>query len=429
MSRAHTINVLLGLAGLVVIQLLTGSPVSAQQQSGAAATLEEIVVTARKREESLQDIPIAITALTTEQLALRGIERMEDLDTYVPNVSLMGGGSEGEAEGSFVMRGIPGIGTYVDGIWQGPQGDGLLTMNVVEVDRIEVLRGPQGTLFGKNTVGGAIQYVTRPPAEEFGARIKLVAGEFDRRDVTASVDVPLSDTVLTKFTAAQLTRDGFIKSLSINRAYGDINDTVVRGDLLWTPSDRFNLRFSADVNEIDRNGPARVQNDIILTCTVPGHPANFCGNEPITRPNVYNVSGLTYTPTSHVAGFPGGEVGEYETKSDYNVNGIVQDFDRYTLDMTWELTDNISLKSLTGVRDMYRRTYIDFGADEYDLFTRDRYRETEFFSQEIQLLGTIGDRIDWVGGVYYWDYEEVTRELTYSFVDFRDDPTFGQTYR
>ena len=78
MSRAHTINVSLGLAGLVVIQLLTGSPVSAQQQSGAAATLEEIVVTARKREESLQDIPIAITALTTEQLALRGIERMED---------------------------------------------------------------------------------------------------------------------------------------------------------------------------------------------------------------------------------------------------------------------------------------------------------------------------------------------------------------
>ena len=103
MLRNRTINVLLGLAGLVVIQLLTVSPVSAQQQEGAAAALEEIVVTARRREESLQDVPVAIFALGTDDLEVRGVEQMQDLDVMVPNVSLLGGGSEGEAEGVLDM--------------------------------------------------------------------------------------------------------------------------------------------------------------------------------------------------------------------------------------------------------------------------------------------------------------------------------------
>ncbi|MGE4657533.1 MAG: TonB-dependent receptor, partial [Gammaproteobacteria bacterium] len=167
----------------------------------------------------------------------------------------------------------------------------------------------------------------------------------------------------------------------------------------------------------------------VLTCkpgTVGGrkddHPANFCGKATLTRPATYGAVGLPYNHLTHVAGYPGGEVGEYETKSDYNVNGIVQDFDRYTLEMTWDLSDNISLSSLTGSRDMYSRTYIDFGADEYGLFTRDRKRENNFTSQEFKLQGTVGDRIDWVGGVYYWDYYQVIRHDSYSFVDFRDDP-------
>ena len=93
--------------------------------------------------------------------------------------------------------------------------------------------------------------------------------------------------------------------------------------------------------------------------------------------------------------------------------------------MNWELSDNLNFKSLSGYRDTYRRTFIDFGADEHGLFERDRYRETELFSQEFQLFGTVGDRTSWVAGAYYWDYEEVTRELSYSFVDFRDNPDTG----
>ncbi len=416
MSRIRTINALLGLAGLVVIPLLTVSPVSAQQEEGAAA-LEEIVVTARRREESLQDVPVAIFALGTDDLELRGVEQIEDLDVMVPNVSLLGGGSEGEAEGIFIMRGIPGVATYIDGIWQ-DSTEGLLTLNVVEVDRIEVLRGPQGTLFGKNAVGGAVHYVTRAPAEEFRAKAKLTTGEYNRRDVVASLDLPLSDTVFTKFTGAQLTRDGFVKSLTIDQAYGDVNDTTFRGDLIWVPNDNIRLRFTADYIDNDRVGQARVLAGLIES-TTPGM---------ISRPSAYTVVGIPYTNLTHTSDFPGGLVGKYETRSDYTGRGIVQDFDRYAIDITVDINDRLAFKSLTGYRDMYRKTYIDFDGAEISLFERDRRAQSEFISQEFQLQGS-GDRFNWVAGIYAWETDRVVRTLTWSFQEFRDDPSLAAALR
>ena len=108
------------------------------------------------------------------------------------------------------IRGIPGVSRYIDGVHLGGNQGSL--ENVVELERIEVLRGPQGTYFGKNAIGGAIQYVTKKPQEEFGARIKLTAGDFNRQDIVVNVDIPLSDTVLTKITAANLSQDGHVDS-------------------------------------------------------------------------------------------------------------------------------------------------------------------------------------------------------------------------
>ncbi len=121
-------------------------PSEAQQTPSGASSggLEEIVVSARRREENVQDVPISIVALGSEQLELRGIQQLSDLSLQVPNIVLMGGGATGETSGNFHMRGIPGIATYVDGVWQSSDA-GLMTMSVVEVERVEVLRGPQGT--------------------------------------------------------------------------------------------------------------------------------------------------------------------------------------------------------------------------------------------------------------------------------------------
>jgi iron complex outermembrane receptor protein len=375
-----------------------------QPASGASAGgLEEIVVSARRRDENVQDVPISIVALNSEALELRGVQQLSDIGLQVPNVVLMGGGATGETSGNFHMRGIPGIATYVDGVWQSSDA-GLMTMNVVEVERVEVLRGPQGTLFGKNSTGGAIQYVTKLPVSEFGAKIELTGGEYDRRDVVASIDLPISDNLAAKLTGAQLNRDGFITSRTTGRKFGDIDDRLFRGDFLWTPSDAVTFRFIAESTDIDRNGSARTLEEIRLTNA---------------RPRAYNSAGYPFTNATHVSGFPGGVVGEWETMSDVENDGYVSDLLRVTVDGEVQITDNLMFKSITGYRDIEDRVYTDWDAAEITLIEDDRWRENDQLTQEFQIQHTINDRIGYVAGFYYWNEYSATRTLRWTFTEFR----------
>ena len=147
------------------------TPFAWSQQSGG---LEEIVVTATRREQNLQDVPIAIVAYTGEMLETQGIENMEDLKAVVPNV-IVAGNLGGSDTASFTMRGIPNVGTYIDGIWQ-VSNNGLLLREFVDLDRVEVLRGPQGTLYGRDSTGGAIRLYTKAPSPDYG-----VPGRHDGR--------------------------------------------------------------------------------------------------------------------------------------------------------------------------------------------------------------------------------------------------------
>lgn len=379
--------------------------VDAQQPASGASVggLEEIVVSARRRDENVQDVPISIVALSSESLELRGVQQLSDIGLQVPNVVLMGGGATGETTGNFHMRGIPGIATYVDGVWQSSDA-GLMTMSVVEVERVEVLRGPQGTLFGKNSTGGAIQYVTKLPASEFGAKIELTGGEYDRRDVVASVDLPISDNLVAKLTGAQLYRDGFITSLTTGRKFGDIDDRLFRGDFLWTPSEDVAFRFIAESTDIDRNGSARTLEEIRLTNA---------------RPRAYNSAGYPFTNATHVSGFPGGEVGKWETMSDVENDGYVSDLLRVTVDGEVRINDNLLFKSITGYRDIEDRVYTDWDAAEITLIEDDRWRENDQLTQEFQIQHTINDRIGYVAGFYYWNEYSATRTLRWTFTEFR----------
>src|SRR5688572_9132189 len=215
----------------------------------ASAQLEEIVVTATRRETDLQSTPLSIQAFTSEQLELSGLKRGQDLGIMVPNLVANPAGG-GVSSPQFYIRGLPGVGIYIDGIWQSSWG--FLESNFTEVERVEVLRGPQGTLFGRNTNGGAINITSRAPAEEFGARFGLEVGEFDRLFATASVDLPLSDTVKTKWMVSSQKIDGFLESRTVNRALGNQDDQMYRFDLLWDATDTFSLRFTA--NDEDKRG-------------------------------------------------------------------------------------------------------------------------------------------------------------------------------
>jgi iron complex outermembrane receptor protein len=200
-------KIYVALGAAVVAELALGS-----QLARAQGNLEEIVVTATRREANLQDVPLSIVAITGDDLELRGMDSIESLSATVPNLNIIGG-LAGPGTTSFTVRGIPRVGTYIDGVWQ-VGTNGLLTRNLVELDRVEVLRGPQGTLYGRDSTGGAIRLVTKKPAQEFGAQISATLGTYDRTDVTASVDVPFTDKLLSKWTIASLKRDGYIDSLT-----------------------------------------------------------------------------------------------------------------------------------------------------------------------------------------------------------------------
>ena len=143
--------------------------------------LEEIVVTATRREQNLQDVPISIVAVTGDSLQMRGLDSLERVSQAIPNLIVTGGGG-GTGQTNFTVRGIPNVGTYVDGVWQ-VGTNGLLTEGFVDIDRIEVLRGPQGTEFGRDSTGGAIRIWTKKPSDQYNADVTATVGSYDRHDV------------------------------------------------------------------------------------------------------------------------------------------------------------------------------------------------------------------------------------------------------
>ena len=394
---------------------------NAQAQSAeGAGVLEEVLVTARRREESLQQVPLAITALSGDQLEAAGVTEMRSLNAMVPNLSVQGGaGREIESSATFRVRGMPGVAVYVDGIDQ-TNAIGLFTMGVVEVDRIEVLRGPQGTLFGNSALGGAVQYVTRRPGDEFGARVNVRTGSFNRRDLTASVDVPFAENVLSKFTFADLQAEGFMNSVDSGNKYGDVNDQFYRADFLFTPGDAVTLRYSYDKSTQDRMGGSRAVWEI-------GPKSIF------TLPNgvLYNTNphaqayehafGILYDDQNAVSGHPGGVVGEFETRVAHDTRGLYLDLDRQTFDVAWDINDNLQVHGILGRREQDRRLMVDFDSDSR-VFFADRQDNDEIVedSYELQLLGSHGDRsqFNWVVGYYVNDRTSKGRFPTYSATPF-----------
>ncbi len=384
-----------------VVAALAGASGLTYQTASAQEGLEEIVVTATRREQNLQEVPVSIVAVTGANLEIRGLDTLEELSQGVPNIVATGGGG-GTAGTAFSVRGIPNVGTYVDGIWQ-IDNAGSLVQEFVDLDRIEVLRGPQGTTFGRDSTGGAIRLWTKRPSEEFGGNITATIGSFDRRDVKGVIDLPLSDNVLTKWTAASLYRDGYIQNQTTGDKDGGVDQSVFRGDLLWNASDTLSLRFNYLRNDNVFTEP-KVVDAIFRTYGDPGI------RDVIGLPEFYGtVPGLEpYSPANNQAGFPGGRVGQWENRSNVRLpNEITQD--QITLDINWDLGDSLSVQFLTGYTENYNKLSNDWDGSQYDIVYDLNQNQNELFSQEIQFSGG-GDRLSWVGGAYYWNQTNRRRE-------------------
>src|SRR5688572_4774201 len=332
-----------------VVAALTGASGLTYQTAFAQEGLEEIVVTATRREQNLQEVPISIVAITGENLETRGIDNLEEVSQGIPNVLITGGGG-GTGGTNFRMRGIPGVGTYIDGVWQVGTA-GFLTNEFVEVDRVEVLRGPQGTMFGRDSTGGAIRIWTKRPSEEFGGNISATAGSNERFDVKASLDLPLSERIRTKWTAADMSRDGYITSLTTGENGGGIDQQVFRGDIVFDATDNLDFRLNYQNDKSEFTEP-RVQDAMFRTYddSNPNWVKSIIG-----LPEVYTLVGTDYrgnpvepffVPANQVAGFPGGRVGEWENRSGTTLPNVYET-DQVSLETNWQLSDNLNLQFVT----------------------------------------------------------------------------------
>jgi outer membrane receptor protein involved in Fe transport len=430
----------------------------------AFSQLEEILVTATRRETNLQETPVSIQAFTAEQLELGGITNGRDLGIMVPNVTL--NPSTGGGQPNFYARGLPGVGLYVDGVWQ--DGFGFQQTNFLEMERVEVLRGPQGTLFGRNTNAGAVNMTTRLPADEFGARVKLDVGEFNRRDASVAVDLPITDTFKTKFIGATFQSDGFLEGLTVPWDFGAQDDTIIRADLLWEPSDAFSLRFTH--NDEDKRGTdprihrmTRYDNSKIYAYNImlgafqaeanaacAANLANcaavgaggasvghnfFTGTGWATPPNAAfgrrytGEASPAFTPTTHTTDYGGGitsnyrtalvpdetfgpgQVGKWQTKSDSMEDGITADLRYSTLTADWQINDNLNFEAIFSTWEQDQRQVIDFDGTEFLVTTDDIVELRENDTIELHLSGsTANGRIDWLAG-YYSLEESLTRRF------------------
>jgi iron complex outermembrane receptor protein len=371
------------------------------QAAFAQEGLEEIVVTATRREQNLQEVPISIVAVTGENLTVRGIDTLEELSQAIPNVVATGGGG-GTAGTGFSVRGIPNVGTYVDGVWQIDTA-GALVREFVELDRIEVLRGPQGTRFGRDSTGGAIRIWTKRPAEEFTGNVTAVVGSLDRRDVKAAVDVPLSDTVFTKWTAASLSRNGYIDNLTTGEKDGAVDQTIFRGDVVWNASDNLSFRFNYLYNDNVFTEP-KVVDAIFRTYADPGIMdtiglPEFYGTVPGVQP---------YNAQNNQSGFPGGLVGKWQNRSNMTVANNME-AEQAMVDINWDLGESMSVQFLTAYTDQYNKLANDWDGSQYDIVYDLNQQDNELWSQEIQFSGG-RDRISWLGGAYYWEQDTTTRD-------------------
>ncbi|WP_083454207.1 TonB-dependent receptor [Pseudomonas sp. P97.38] len=342
--------------------------------------LDETTVTARRREEDPQHVPIPINVLYGEQLDEAGLYRLQDIQQLVPGLVVSGHDTRFAGFGlrgfgaTAYNDGLEGsVGTYVDGVYLARQG--MAFTELMDIERIEVLRGPQGTLFGKNTTAGALNIVTRQPTFQPEANLEASYGERGLRESRGTVSGPLQDDVLAgRLNIFHSTTDGTVKNLQDGARLGDADSHGLRGQLLWTPTTDFSARLIADYAEQNEAGNVLLVNHYSQQTR---KRAQFLGY-PLSEPDPYKREARIDAP------------GRPQTLQ----NGV-------SLELNWDLDEAMRLTSITAYRDWDYRATRDGDSTALSVAQSETELGQRQFSQEWRLSGTAGSSIDYVAGLYY----------------------------
>ncbi len=403
----------IGALCVAMILLPSGNVAAQDEESERSAAIEEIIVTARKLEENLQDAPLSITALTTVNIEEQNIEDLSNLTGSVPNLVVDGSSGTGGSDfmAQIAIRGLgqiddqiladPAVGVFIDGVYYARLAGAV--MDVLDLERIEVLRGPQGTLFGKNTMGGAISLVSALPDENFDATFQLGLGDYNRVDVGGSVGgTVVEDKLFAKFSLMNRDREGYGTRLADGVDLGNVNSTAGRGVLRWLPSDTVEVTAIADFTRkreeamfqktvaVDPNaGALRLYNRFAVPRFGDLVPPGYRIDESTIPPDPYTTNALG------------------PSRNDLDNRGL-------SVSISWQARENLSLTSITAYRDMASFIIGDGDGTPLPYYGLNLDNEQDQFSQELRLNGQSGDgRFQWVTGAYLF-HEDVS-----SFNPFR----------
>ena len=387
---------------LALVSALAG-PVVSSVVYAQDGMLEEVVVTARKREESLQETPVAITALGEDALREANIRDLGDLTTVVPGLSTR----NGDKFAAFSIRGVgsrggknvssdPAVGVYVDGIFL-PRSDSQL-VDVIAAESVQVLRGPQGTLFGKNTAGGALLITSSKPHEEFGVEVRGDFGNMGRLNASGNLNIPVTDKVFLRLTADSRSRDGYMDDANTGIDYGDVDRTAYAAQLRWLATDSLTVDLLAFTSEQKENAAPQTcrlatEGTALQGFTVPGDPrllpelclesAQLEGDEKVTM----DLQGVLW-----------------EMESDMLAATLEWDLDVGTFK---SISGYLSQDNIHNWRDQdaspnFTITNIELVLEQFKANGLGDEEEREFFSQEFQFNSTaFDDSLDYTIGLFY----------------------------
>lgn len=383
--------------------------------------LEEITVTARRRSEDLMSTPVSVSAFSADEIKARQVERIHQIAQATPNLVFrdQAAASAGNNNAVVYIRGIgqadfvpstePGVGIYVDEAYIS-QATGAV-LNLVDIETVQVLRGPQGTLFGRNTIGGAVLINTVKPNEEFGAEVNLIAGSDDWYEGKLSVNTPFTDTLFSRFSLIKRERDGWIDQPNIPGSDGGGSDDTwgARIALRWVPTENLTIDLSADYTNSKSSGSPGV---------LGGLTSNINSQGDLTNAGEYNilVAPTLGLPAYTDANFLG--LGSYTSLATQVEEGE-QDIWGASLTVNWDL-GWASLKSISNYRELESSDRRD---DDHSpmqpINSVGDFLDSEQWSQEFQLSGqALNDKLDWTAGVYYFEDDAVN-------INPIDFPLFG----
>ena len=344
---------------------LTGQP-------GLSQELEEVLVTARKREENLQSVPVAVSAVSAKTIADAGLARLQDITDLIPNMTHQETVSNKAT--NLTLRGIsssgglgndPGIGVYVDEVYVSRESG--FNADLLDIQRVEVLKGPQGTLFGRNTAVGAINITTKKPGTEVEGLVLVDVGNYDYRRYGALFSAPITDTFAGKISVVSAERDGYLDN-TFGGTVNSVDYTTFRGQLLWAPTDSLEILLTGDYRESDSDG-----NNFVTRAQGEPLKKNYKVSIPDSGSEEVEASALTLSISY--------DWGEYLITSITSANSSDEE---YWNDQDWGPDDRL------------------VGID---------VRENEQWSQELRIESSADSRLSWLAGVYFYHQEfDTTQE-------------------